>query len=255
MKFTLFGFVAIVLGMATSVSAQDAASTPFRTTPPPAEETAPAAETPAPKPTPTPTPAATPRPTPVPEEVKPPPTPARPAQIKQEQPARPAASPAQTEATSAARTATVKAKPKPEEKPERSEPIENRDDGGGAAGVIKAFEKEWESAMVQHDTTVIERLVADDFIGVSSTGKIGGKLTLLHESKRDKNFYKSASARQLSVHTFGPHVAVVLGITREIGTDGAGRPFDRSFRFTDTWMERGGKWQCIAAHAAVASRR
>ncbi len=27
-----------------------------------------------------------------------------------------------------------------------------------------------------------------------------------------------------------------------------GKPFDRAFRFTDTWMQRGGQWQCVASH-------
>ena len=120
---------------------------------------------------------------------------------------------------------------------------------------MKALEKEWEASIAKHDPSVIDRLVADDFVGVSSTGKIGDKVTLIYEAKRDKNVYKTASARQMSVRTFGPHVAVVLGVTRESGSVSAGRSFNHTFRFTDTWMERGGKWQCIAAHAAVATPR
>ncbi len=127
--------------------------------------------------------------------------------------------------------------------------------GGDTEDLIKRLEREWETGLSKHDISVIERLVADDFVGVSSTGRIGDKLTLLYDAKRDKNVYKTATARQLTVHTFGSKVAVVFGLTKETGTTANGRPFDRTYRFTDTWMLRDGKWQCIAAHAAVAGKR
>ncbi len=253
MKSKLLAFAILFSGTAACSFAQDAASTPFHGSPPPVAEPAPPSpprETPAPPPEikAIPKPSATvaekqkqPSPATPPPPTPPPATPRPPAETPPPE--------------SAVRAPVRKPTPKPQEKPEREDSSERNDDAGGVAGVIKAFEKEWEASIVKHDSSVIERLVADDFIGVSSSGKIGDKLTLLYEAKRDKNVYKTASARQLSVHTFGSHVAVVLGVTREGGTDSAGRPFDHTYRFTDTWMERGGKWQCIAAHAAVATRR
>ncbi|MDQ6810168.1 MAG: DUF4440 domain-containing protein [Verrucomicrobiota bacterium] len=275
---------------ATLACAQDAASTPFRSSSPPEDEAAPAptaGETPTPRPTvkPSPRPTPTPKqeqkasPTPAPtakQEQKAPPTPA--PTPKQEQKAAPTPAPAAaakeeeeqeqppaliaTPSAAAPQRAATAAParrpalpPKTAERPERDEPVDARDEGSGAARAIKALEKEWEASIVTHDPSVIERLVADDFVGVSSTGKIGDKLTLLYEAKRDKNTYKTAAARQLSVRTYGAHVAVVLGVTRESGSDASGRSFDHNFRFVDTWMERAGKWQCIAAHAAIATKR
>ena len=159
-----------------------------------------------------------------------------------------------------ARAATPKPTPaaeaSQEEKPAPRATVSNRaEEGGNTGDLIKRLERDWETGISTHDPSVVERLVADDFVGVSSTGRIGDKLTLLYEAKRDKNVYKTASARQLVVHTYGTKVAVVLGLTKESGTTASGRPFDHTYRFTDTWMERDGKWQCIAAHAAVAGKR
>jgi Domain of unknown function (DUF4440) len=50
-------------------------------------------------------------------------------------------------------------------------------------------------------------------------------------------------------------VAVVVGTYREKGTSKDGTAFDRTFRFTDTWMERNGKWQCIAGQAMIVKER
>jgi len=52
---------------------------------------------------------------------------------------------------------------------------------------------------------------------------------------------------KLAVHTYGPNVAVVVGTAHVKGTGRDAKPFDRKFRSTDTWMERSGRWQCVAS--------
>jgi hypothetical protein len=48
---------------------------------------------------------------------------------------------------------------------------------------------------------------------------------------------------------YGSGVAVVVGMANEKGSGKDGKAFDRTYRFTDTWMDRGGNWQCIASQA------
>lgn len=234
----------LVIGLFATLRAhaQDAASTPFRESPPPAESAVPAQPA-------RPTPAAK-----VEEQAAAPenaPS-ATPIPVQRAQPVNrgPALAPVRA-------VSPRPANAKPAAKPETAKPEEaQRDEGsGGTADTIKQLEQEWESAIAKHDPSIIERVVADDFVGVSSSGRIGDKNTLIAEAKRDKNTYKTASARQMTVRTYGARVAVVLGMTKESGTTASGRPFDHTYRFTDTWMERDGKWQCIAAHAAVAGKR
>lgn len=122
--------------------------------------------------------------------------------------------------------------------------------GGGYIGAtVRALENRWQNAIVKHDVAVIDELVAEDFIGTSSTGKLGSKSTMLYEVKRDANTYNSATTGSMRVRAYGQHVAVVAGISRESGTTGSGQSFTNTRRFTDTWMQRGGRWQCIASHA------
>jgi len=108
---------------------------------------------------------------------------------------------------------------------------------------------------LSHDTAVIEKIVADDFIGTSSSGKTGDKATLLAEAKRDTNTYASATSSDMTVRMFGPSVAVVTGIAKETGKTKAGKTFSHSYRFTDTWVERNGEWQCVAAHAMALPKK
>jgi ketosteroid isomerase-like protein len=127
--------------------------------------------------------------------------------------------------------------------------------GGYIAARVRAMENRWQTAVAKHDVAAVDELVADDFIGTSSTGRIGSKSTLLRELKGDDNTYSSATARGLIVRAFGPTVAVVTGTAHESGTTRAGRRFTNESRFTDTWMERDGRWQCIASHATQLPKK
>ncbi|MEO5721208.1 MAG: nuclear transport factor 2 family protein [Chthoniobacterales bacterium] len=115
----------------------------------------------------------------------------------------------------------------------------------GAA--VKRMENRWQDAIRNHDVRLLSALLADDFVGTSSTGRVGSKSTLIAELRRDKNVYTSVEARNMSVRTSGDDTAIVTGITRETGITPDGQRFRTSRRFTDTWVKRQGRWRCIAS--------
>lgn len=115
---------------------------------------------------------------------------------------------------------------------------------------VRDMENSWEASVGKHDYATVEGYVAADFTGVSSKNKFVGRSDMLSEFKADKDTYKSAKNERLNVKMYGPNVAVVTGRAREVGTGKDGKAFDRTFLFTDTWMMRGGKWQCIASQAS-----
>jgi ketosteroid isomerase-like protein len=123
------------------------------------------------------------------------------------------------------------------------------------SAVLKDNENRWSAAIAKHDTATIESLVAPDFVGVNSKGKVQNRRAVLAELKSNKETYTSTKAEKLDVHMYGPSVAVVVGMSNEKGTDKDGKTFDRTYRFTDTWMDRGGNWQCIASQVALVEQR
>lgn len=115
---------------------------------------------------------------------------------------------------------------------------------------VKDMENAWEAGVAKHDYTTVEGYVAADFTGVSSKGKFVNRSQMVSEYKRDKDTYKSTKNEKLNIQMYGPNVTVVTGRAREVGTGKDGKAFDRTFLFTDTWMMRGGKWQCIASQSS-----
>ncbi|HEV8617998.1 MAG TPA: DUF4440 domain-containing protein [Candidatus Udaeobacter sp.] len=123
------------------------------------------------------------------------------------------------------------------------------------SATLKDNEDRWSAAIAKHDTATIESMVAADFIGVNSKGKVQNRRAMLAEVKTDKDTYTSTKAEKLDVHMYGTGVAVVVGMANEKGTGKDGKAFDRTYRFTDTWMDRGGNWQCIASQVTLVGQR
>jgi ketosteroid isomerase-like protein len=128
-------------------------------------------------------------------------------------------------------------------------------DKGSADANVKRLENEWEEAVMKKDISFAQARVADDFMGVSSKGKARNKSGLMKEIKGDTDTYTSAKNGRMSVNSYGPNVAVVTGTSKEVGKDKSGKAFTRSFIWTDTWMLRGGRWQCIASHVSLTGQK
>jgi ketosteroid isomerase-like protein len=158
-----------------------------------------------------------------------------------------AKAPEQTTAQQKEKPAAPAASPKPLAKA-TSSPAATPLKSASVEATLKNNENTWEASYAAHNTSVAESLVANDFAGVYWDGRVMNKSAMIAEMKKDKDTYKSAVNEKLAVYIHGQSVAVVIGTTREKGTTKDGKPFDRMFRFTDTWAKRGSQWQCVASH-------
>jgi len=116
---------------------------------------------------------------------------------------------------------------------------------------IKDIEDKWEASVMKHDLSVAQAYLADDFHGVSSKGKVMSKSNLLSESKKDTDVYTSTKNGKVDVRVFGGQVAVATGTSTEVGKTKDGQAFKRTFRWTDVWVLRKDKWQCVASQAML----
>ena len=123
---------------------------------------------------------------------------------------------------------------------------ENSADSSAVQTKLKGMEDAWVKALVNKDQAAVANMIADDFAGFNPEGKHIGKSQLLDEAKNEPNTLSSAVNENMDVHVYGPNFATVSGTTVEKGRDKDGKQFTRSYVWVDTWMERNGKWQCIA---------
>ena len=114
---------------------------------------------------------------------------------------------------------------------------------------IIAMENLWNRAELNNDGPAVQLLLADDFVMTVAEGTLYNKSQII-ASVADKSYRPDVlQSTDMVVHSYG-NTAVVTGAYYEKGVD-KGKPWERHGRFTDTWMNLGGRWQCIASHFSV----
>ena len=125
--------------------------------------------------------------------------------------------------------------------------------GGDVASKIKSMEDQWEAAVAKKADGIktVEGYIAEDFVGVSAKGQRLSKAQELSQMRKDTDTFTSTKNNNLKVTVYSSNVAVAMGDALEKGKGKDGASFDRVYRFTDTWVQRNGKWQCVASQIAL----
>jgi ketosteroid isomerase-like protein len=117
---------------------------------------------------------------------------------------------------------------------------------------ILGLEKEWNTAYLRGDVAAMNSLLADDFIVTVEDGRTFSKSGYIALNGNTEVHVEISDMSDIKVRMHGNAVAVVIGIYHEKGTN-KGKPYEYHDRFTDVWMNTGGKWQVIASHYAIPS--
>lgn len=121
--------------------------------------------------------------------------------------------------------------------------------GSGAAGSVSAalidLENQWVKASKASDGDGVGALLADNFVGIDSEGKIESKAEVVGKIKKAK--WVSQELSDMKVIPHGDS-AIVTGSWAGNGTDATGKAINAKERWGDTWVKTGsGKWQCVAS--------
>ncbi len=136
-------------------------------------------------------------------------------------------------------------------------PLARAADNSAVEAKIKAMEDKWEAAEMEkdHGAASLADLLASDYVGVGSKGEMRNKASQLEHMKSDTDTYTSARNEKMEVHVYGSDVATAVGVSTEKGKDNEGKEFDRTYAWVDTWMQRDGKWECIASGGTPVEKK
>jgi len=113
------------------------------------------------------------------------------------------------------------------------------------AQVLLRLEDDWALGLTRRDAALFRRLLADGFV-YSEDDRTVGRDDVLRDVVAGPDTVETAHNEDMKVHRFGT-TAIVTGWL-VVGGHGPKGPFSRRYRFTDTWVRRGGRWQIVAAH-------
>jgi ketosteroid isomerase-like protein len=118
---------------------------------------------------------------------------------------------------------------------------------------IIAMEKAWNQAYKLRDKKALNEILDDAIVLVNDDGSLQTKAVFLNSIGTDApSEDQQVSPESITVHAFGD-VAISTGVFATRGVE-KGKPYVRRDRFVDTWINKNGRWTCVAASATTVAR-
>jgi ketosteroid isomerase-like protein len=119
---------------------------------------------------------------------------------------------------------------------------------GDVERYIRESESQWAESVTNGDVSVVERILADDFLGVDPDGKLYEKAKMVSDMREAPKEFISNHLNDVKVRFFGD-TAVAQG--NEAWVRRTVTPLRGRFVWTDTWLHRNGKWQIVASEDLI----
>lgn len=116
-----------------------------------------------------------------------------------------------------------------------------------------ALERGWNEAFYARDVEFLDSILADDFIVTYDDGARGDKARELELSASFNQRVISATQEDFTVQVHDD-AAVVWFTLRVVGIR-RGQEAEIVLRYTDVWVMRDGRWQCVASQSTRVNPR
>jgi ketosteroid isomerase-like protein len=114
---------------------------------------------------------------------------------------------------------------------------------------IIALENKWNSAYKARDVSMMNSLLADDFLITIEDGSTFSKAGYIAHCSDRNTRVDVSEFLEMKVRVRG-NTAVVVGQYHEQGVS-SGKPYEYHDRMTDVWMLIDGRWQVVASHYSI----
>jgi ketosteroid isomerase-like protein len=114
---------------------------------------------------------------------------------------------------------------------------------------IAALDSQYQFAVKENEVATMDRILADDFILVTGSGKTYSKSDLLAEARSGRVQYERQDDTDQTVRIWGD-TAVITALLTEKGTDN-GRPFDKTVWFSDTYRRTPEGWRYVFGQSSL----
>jgi ketosteroid isomerase-like protein len=113
---------------------------------------------------------------------------------------------------------------------------------------IENLESQWRAALMQNDVATINRLLADDYLGINPNGTLETKADALAQRRAGTTKISSIDPINLKVRVYGD-TAVVTSQVQVKGHDGD-RDISGRYHYTRVYSLRSGEWKVVSFEAS-----
>jgi ketosteroid isomerase-like protein len=114
--------------------------------------------------------------------------------------------------------------------------------------ILIELEKNWDAAIRRRDVEFIRTVLADEFLATHAEGVRADRAKELALAAEFNQQVDSSTLDEFVVKIYGE--TAVVWFTQHLVGPKEGRPLALTFRYTDVWVWRDGRWQCVASHAS-----
>ena len=125
----------------------------------------------------------------------------------------------------------------------------NRDQTSSVDQAIRQLDKERIQAQMGADAVALDRIYADDFIGVGPSGTVRNKAQVISDFTSGTLKFQSITTDEVRVRVY-ENTAVETGLSTMVGQDN-GKTVPRDTRFTRVWIKQQGRWRLVANHYSL----
>ncbi len=124
-----------------------------------------------------------------------------------------------------------------------------REQRGSVGQDIRQVDNERIQAQIHADAAALDRIYADDFIGVGPSGTVRTKPQVISDFTSGNLKFQSITTDDVQVRVYG-NTAVETGLSTMVGQD-KGKAVPRDNRFTRVWVKQQGHWRLVANHYSL----
>lgn len=120
---------------------------------------------------------------------------------------------------------------------------------------IVALEQQWRQAALAGDTTAMDHLLAEDYLGITASGEVVTKPQQLDRMKTRDFVITRLDVTDVKIKLISRHAAIVTSLAEVDGTSDD-RPLHGSFRYTRVYQRLpGSTWKITSFEATHIPRR
>ena len=113
---------------------------------------------------------------------------------------------------------------------------------------IETLEQEWRQAILTNNVSEMNRLLADDYIGITSNGTIENKAQAVAQQRAGTVRITKLDLSDIHVRVYG-NTAVVTSVADLVGSNGDSDISGR-YRYTRVYTRKSGKWKIVSFEAS-----
>jgi ketosteroid isomerase-like protein len=118
---------------------------------------------------------------------------------------------------------------------------------------IVALEREWQKAALSDDAATMDRLLSDDYLGITASGVVLTKTQQLDRMRERKFAITKLETSELKIKLIG-NIAIVTSLAQVEGSSGD-EPLHGAYRYTRVYQRMsGGVWKVTNFEVTPATR-